>query len=112
MAASYTDDVIAANLNDREAKALDTIVAEGLRRHANLPDRDVEVKSMHISRLTGWLGAPGPVFVVVEVGYVNDETSMLSLFRTRGAFAIGRRGAIKLPTNAREKNPLTNGWVY
>lgn len=38
----------------------------------------------------------GLVFVALEVGRIGDETTLMSLYRTRGHFAIGIKGGVRV----------------
>jgi hypothetical protein len=38
----------------------------------------------------------GTVFVILEVGRIGDENTLMSLYRTSGNFAIGPKGGVRV----------------
>ncbi len=83
------------------------IITAAFDRHTT---RDgVEIKLLEIHKLYK------SVAVAVEVGYVGDEGSMLSVFgRSRGHFRVGPRGGIKslsVKTTDAKRHPLIYGWA-
>lgn len=98
-------------VNEQPAKlrsAVLNIITAAVDRQST-SDGGVEIKTLEIHK-----GYRSSVFVVVEVGYVGDETSMLSVFaRTRGHFSVGPRGGIKSlsrKTASARRFPLVSGW--